>query len=248
MKRKIFISIFILSLIFSCTSKKEPQKNKTDLNLTIRKEKTLKIDNFLNSIKIDTALIKRIAFDRLVISNSEKSDSIISLCHCKKDKKNNIIKIQLSTAIPTQRELDTMNDSFRKRNRFLYLGDLSNSKTINGQFKFITIILKDSIVKSIDLYSKSTEKEYNGIDFDSLSIDRYKINISKFNYSIASDVYGNFEFRLKKQFGFFKNDTILKGNFVCNNWIITEKKEIKNWNIKKSFENRNNDRGFRIIE
>ena len=48
-----------------------------------------------------------------------------------------------------------------------------------GQFKFLTIVLKDSIVESINLYSKSTEKEYNGIDFDSLSINKYKINISK---------------------------------------------------------------------
>jgi len=242
--------IFILFIIFiiSCKPKKENQENLKVITSTDKEFKFTDTDNFKNYIKIDTSLTKTRMWGKLVISNSIKNDSILSLCQCKKDIKNNIIKIQFKTAIPTQKELDTMDESSKKRNRLMYLGDLSNSKTINGQFKFLTIILKDSVVKSINLYSKSTEKEYDGTDFDSLSIERYKINISKFDYKIASDIYGVFEIQLNKPFGFFKNDTILKGKFVCNNWKITEKKQIKKWNIKKSFANRNNDRGFRLIE
>jgi len=235
MNRILFIFIIVLNLIFGCI----PKKEKIKLKITVKKEKHTKAEQFQSSFKIDTSLIKKPAFNFIKISNSKKTDSILSICNCKKDKKNNILKIQLETAIPTQKELDTMSENFKKRNRILQTRDLGYLTTINGQFKFLTIVLKDSLVKSIDLYSKSTEKEYNGIDFDSLSIEKYKIAISKFDYSIASNIYGNFELRLKREFGLFENDTILKGKFVCNNGSISEKKEIKNWNIKKEIKNLN---------
>jgi len=247
MKPKLQILLSILILAFSCVKKNEQKKSKNEINIGEEKRINTKKE-FENKFEIDTALIKKNAFGYFKLSNSIKEDSILSLCNCKKYKKNNRIKIQLTTEIPTQKELDTMNESSNNRYRFFQFGDLSSRKTINGQFKFLTIVLKDSIVESVNLYSKSTEKEYNGVDFNSLSIKKYKINISKFNYSIASNVYGNFELHLSKQFGFFENDTILKSEFLCNNWVITEKENIKNWNIKKSFENRHNDRGFRIIE
>lgn len=246
MSKVHFILIIYLILLIGCKSDKKNSEGNIENPIYEKVIKTIEKEMFLNSFKIDTTLIKKDAFGDLKISNSIKKDSLLSLCHSKKYKKNNRIKIQLKTAIPTQKELDTMSESFKKRNRLLQFGDLSSRKTINVQFKFLTIVLKDSIIESINLYSKSTEKEYNGIDFDSLSIDKYKINISKFNYSIASNVYGNFELHLKKSFGFFENDTILKGDFLCNNWRITEKEQIKNWDIKKSFKNRNNDRGFRV--
>jgi hypothetical protein len=248
MKPKLQILFSILILTFSCVQKKEQNKSEYVINIEERKEIIYPKKEFKNSFKIDTTLVKQNFFGDLKISNSIKKDSILSLCQCKKYKKDNRIKIQLKTAIPTKKELDTMSETFKKRNRFLQIGDLGYLKTISGQFKFLTIVLKDSIVESINLYSKSTEKEYNGIDFDSLSINKYKINISKFNYSIASNIYGNFELHLNKEFGFFKNDTILKSEFLCNNWVITEKENIKNWNIKESFKNRHNDRGFRIIK
>ena len=246
MKPKVQILLIILILTFSCDKKNEQKES--EINIEENKEISYTKKEFKNSFQVDTTLVKKNFFGDLIISNSIKEDSIISLCQCKKYKKDNRIKIQLKTAIPTKKELDTMSESFKKRNRFLQIGDLGYSKTISGQFKFLTIVLKDSIVESINLYSKSTEKEYNGIDFDSLTIEKYKINISKFNYSIASNVYGNFELHLKREFGFFEHDTILKSNFLCNNWVITEKNEIKNWNIKKYFESRHNDRGFRVIE
>ena len=248
MKPKLQILLSILILTFSCVQKNEQNKSENVINIEENKEIIYPKKYFKSSFEVDTTLVKKNLFGDLKISNSIKEDSIVSLCQCKKYKKDNRIKIQLKTAIPTKKELDTMSESFKKRNRFLQVGDLGYLKTISGQFKFLTIVLKDSTVESINLYSKSTEKEYNGIDFDSLSIEKYKINISKFNYSIASNVYGNFELHLKKEFGFFENDTILKSSFLCNNWVISEKKEIKNWNIKEYFENRHNDRGFRVIE
>lgn len=240
---KVHFILIVLFTIISC----KPGNHTREIYSRQKQLEEYKInskkDNFENRFRIDTTLVKKYAFDHLIISNEEKSDSILTLCDCKKYKKENRIKIQLTTAIPTKKQLDTVKEGFNKRNRLLQLRDLGYLTTIDGQFKFLTIVLKDSLIESIDLYSKSTDKEYNGTDFDSLSIDRYKINISKFDYSIASNVYGNFELRLKKEFGFFENDTVLKGDFLCNNSVISEKKQIKNWNIKKEFENRNKNRG-----
>lgn len=232
--------MFSLILCIGCKSDDKTQPNNIEKPLLEKQTKAYKKDIFQNSFKIDTSLIKKNHFGSLKISDSVKEDSILALCQCQKFQKHNRIIIQVQTAIPTQKELDTMSETFKKRNRFLQFSDLGNPKTIHGQFKFITLVLKDSSVESINLYSKSTDKEYNGTNFDSLSIETYKINISKFDYAIASNIFGNFELHLNKDFGFFENDTILKGGFLCNNWVISDKKQIKNWDIKKSFEVQNN--------
>ena len=241
------ISILILFVIFSCkTDNKTGEKNIEYQK--IEKTKTDSIIIFINQIRIDSTLKPLGKIVELEISNGFKSESVFAICSCQKDKKNNIIKIQLRSGIPTKKELDSTGITDKSGGRLNHLMDLGYLKRIDGQFQFLTLILKDSVIKNLELYSKSTELEYNGSDFKSMDIDKYKIAISTFDYSIASNVYGNFELRLPEGFGYFENDTILKGHFECNNWKISSKEEIKNWNIKKSFENRNNDRGFRIIE
>ena len=240
MKQKLPIYLIILILTFSCVEKNENREKTNESKVGIKEQKTTKKEQFQNSFKIDTSLTKKIAFDFIKISNSLKTDSILSICNCDKDKKNNTIKIQLETGIPTRKDLDTISENSNKKwNTVLQTRDLGYLKELKGQFKFLNIILKDSLVKSINLYSKSTEKEYNGNDFDSLSIEKYKINISKFNYSIASNIYGEFELRLNKDFGLFKNDTILKGRFLCNNWRIWNSEKIKNWKINKKIKGTN---------
>uniref|UniRef100_UPI00404A8664 hypothetical protein n=1 Tax=Flavobacterium sp. TaxID=239 RepID=UPI00404A8664 len=214
--------------------KNETQENATESDIDTKEYAIKQKEQFENSFKIDTSLIKKSAFDFIEVSNAIKTDSIISICNCEKDKKNNIIKIQLQTGIPTKKALDTLPENGNKRwNTVLQTRDSGYLKEFNGQFMFINLVLKDSLVKSINLYAKSTDKDYQGVDFDSLSIDRYQINISKFNYEIASDIYGDFEFRLNRAFGLFKNDTILKGRFLCNNWRILEKEAIKKWKFVK---------------
>ncbi|MFD1616610.1 hypothetical protein [Gelatiniphilus marinus] len=225
--KKYFQIIFLVIFLISC-------RNDEKVNVE-RNEKKLKIiskDLFENRLKIDSTLIKKNAFDLIVLSNSKDSDSIISVCNCEKDKKNNRIKIQLKTVIPTQRELDTMSIESRKKSRLLKVFSLDLNRELKGQFKFLTLVFKDSLVQSINLYSKSSENEYNGVDFDSIFIDKYNINVSTFDYSIASNVFGDFELRLPRGFGLIKNDTIVKGKFVCNNWIISESNEIKRMNLK----------------
>ena len=239
------ISILILLVIFSCrTDNKTVEKNiehqKTE------KTKTDSINTFRNQIRIDSTLKPLGKVVELEISNGIKSESVFAICSCQKDKKNNIIKIQLRSGIPTKKELDSTGITDKSGGRLNHLMDLGYLKRIDGQFQFLTLILKDSVIQNLELYSKSTELEYNGSDFKSLDIDKYKIAISTFDYSIASNVYGDFELRLPEGFGYFENDTILKGHFECNNWKISSKEEIKNWNIKEWFKNRNNSRGFRL--
>jgi len=89
----------------------------------------------------------------------------------------------------------------------------------------LTIKLKDSLVENIELYAKSTDKDYDGKDFENVEIDNYEIKISTFNYSIYSNVYGNFEVVLPKGFGYFE----------CNNWVISSKEKIQKWEMNKKY-------------
>lgn len=233
MKNRITFLILTSILSFGCVQNNAIKKNRIEKNVIPQKGETVIRENFVNSFETDSTLTKKTAFDFIKISNTEKTDSIVSICNCDKNIKDNSIKIQLETGIPTQKELDTMSkNSNRKWNTILQTRFGSMGK-IRGQFKFLKIKLKDSLVKSINIYSKSTEMEYNGNDFDSLTVKRFKIKVSKFDYSIASNVYGKFEFRLDKNFGLFENDTILKGRFLCNNWIVWNKEKIKTWKISQ---------------
>jgi hypothetical protein len=239
------ISILILLVLFSCKTDNQTGEKNVEYH-KIEKTKTDSTTTFRSQIRIDSIIKPLGKAVELELSNGIKSESVFALCSCQKDKKNNIIKIQLRSGIPTKKELDSTGITDKSGGRLNHLMDLGYLKRIDGQFQFLTLILKDSIMKDLELYSKSTELEYNNSDFKSMDIDKYKIAISTFDYSIASDVYGNFELRLPQGFGYFENDTILKGHFECNNWEISSKEEIKNWNVKEWFKNRNNNRGLQL--
>lgn len=244
MKERVLVIVSVL--ILSCNSDKNRdgrQKITESIDdKEIIKEKIAKTDNFRNIFTKDTSVEKKGRFNYLTISNHKESDSIVALCTCQKDVKNNMIKIQLKTGIPTKNQLDTLKKEYRKGNKIMEMGGYGSQEKVSGQFKFLTIVLQDSIVRSINLYSKSTEKEYNETDFDSMYIDEFHINISKMDYSIASNVYGNFLLRLPKDFGYFKNDTILNGFFECYNWRISDKESIKNWKINEWYKNKKANR------
>lgn len=233
MKNRTTIFLLTLILNFSCVRNNETKQNGIERNLESQKETIVSKEQFINTFETDSTLSKKIAFDFVKISNTEITDSIASICNCDKNVKDNSIKIQIETGIPTQKELDTMSESSNRKWNTILQTRFGPIGKFSGQFKFLNIKLKDSLVKSINIYTKSTEKEYNGTDFDSLTVERFKIKVSKFDYSIASDVYGEFELRLNKNFGLFENDTILKGRFLCNNWIIWNKEKIKNWKINQ---------------
>ncbi|MFI2741635.1 hypothetical protein ACG2LH_02760 [Zhouia sp. PK063] len=225
---KNIFSTYLIIIIFmmSCVHHKKEINNKTIVPLIPKK------NVFKNSFRIDTSLTEKSGFDFIKVTNTKKTDSVVSLCNCKKNKKNNSIKIQIVAGIPTKKALDSLRkNTNQKWNTIMHVRDLAYQKQLSGQFKFLTIVLKDSLVKSINLYAKSTDQEYNGSDFDSLTLHKYHIKISKFNYAIASDIYGEFDLRIDKGYGLFKNDTILKGSCKCNNWVIWEKDNIKNWKI-----------------
>lgn len=222
-----FIIFIIISILFvGC----KPDKQ----NKIIVEENNFAIDDKTNPIKkeisIDSNLIKNSEVSFLSISDGVLTDSIITICNCQKNKKDNTIFIQLRTSIPTKSQIQ----SGIKKNRSI-LQRLDYNDSVKGQFKFLTIKLKDSLVQNIEIYSKSTDEDYNGKDFESLEINNYDIKISTFDYSIASNVYGNFEMVLPKDFGYFKNDTLIRGDFKCNNWKISTKEEIQKWEINKKY-------------
>lgn len=237
-----------MGIILTIGCKNDKVEEDIKLEDSFEKIEPLQINKEIDTLIQDSTLIRKGPAYFITLTDGKIKDSIAAFCSCQKDVKNNTIKIQLTTAIPTKKELDTLKEKAKKWNKVWQLRDLGYLDDINGQFKFLTIELKDSLVQSISLFSKSTDPDYNAKYFDSTRVKNYKIEISKFNYSIASDVYGDFEFFLNEDFGLFENDKTIKGYFECNNWRITSKEEIMEWNIKESFEKRNNNRGFRVIE
>lgn len=240
---KYLLLFFMFLVVVGCKSDKT-----SDENLEVIKIQKKQVNEFINELTIDSTLKKLGKISELTLSDGNKKESILAICSCQKDKKDNSIKVQLSSGIPTRKELDSLGINNKTANRFnnLFGFGIGELKKIDGQFKFLTFGIKDSLITNLELYSKSTELEYNGKDFESVDIEKYKIKISTFNYSIASNVYGSFELRLPKGYGYFTNDSIVKGHFECNNWRVNSKEEIKNWNIHKWYKERKQNRGFII--
>ncbi len=243
---KFIFSILLSFFIIGCKSDNE---DKSDKNIKEENFVVPEVDttSYLLSkkISIDSNLIKKNEVSFLSLFNKTTADSIIAICNCEKNIKNNTIFIQLRTAIPTKKEIQS---GAKKNNSILQTLSLGYNDSLSGQFKFLTIKLKDSLVQTIELYSKSTDKDYDGKDFETLEINNYDVRISTFNYSIASNVYGNFEMVLPKDFGYLKNDTLIKGYFKCNNWKISTKEELENWDIQGWHNKKNASKGFRIEE
>lgn len=106
-----------------------------------------------------------------------------------------------------------------------------------AQFRYLTFHLRDSTLEKTQLFYKSLEKAYDNSDFKYSNIPEYQLLISKFDYSIASDVFGRYKVLLPEPFGYFKNDTLLTGTFECNNWRINSLEKIKNWDLEEFFKN-----------
>ncbi|MBX2829460.1 MAG: hypothetical protein KTR22_14950, partial [Flavobacteriaceae bacterium] len=116
-------------------------------------------------------------------------------------------------------------------NSRVLMGRLNPVESFSGQMKFITFNLKDSLVSKIQFLSKSSKVEYEESDFKYSDISRYQISISTFDFAVASQVFGTYKLVLDEEFGYFDNDTIVKGTFKCINSRIQKFKEIQEWNI-----------------
>ncbi len=258
MKRSPIYIILILIFLVSCKNKNE--NSKAD-NIT-RNSSSLKNDSinrdsiaernskkgqsdkksFQNYFKSDSTIDKSIVKHRIDISNKDETVKLAAFCNCNKNVKNNTIKIQLTAAIPTSSELKQGITGSR------LFSDIGPENDFKGQLKFLTFYLKDSTINKIQLLSKSTDKEYNGSDFKYSDIEKFKVTISKFDYSIASNVYGKYKIILPEPFGYVENDTILEGTFKCNNWRINEFNDVKESDLEKWNEAKNKSYGFRIVE
>ncbi|WP_373060287.1 hypothetical protein [Zunongwangia sp. H14] len=103
------------------------------------------------------------------------------------------------------------------------------------QYSFPTIYIKDSIVQKVELLKASKERQFNNEKIDSVSINKYKIYINTFNYNIAQNVWGTYELILPEDFGYSKNDTIIRGTFHCNNWQAVKYDDLNEWTEQKGY-------------
>lgn len=123
---------------------------------------------------------------------------------------------------------------------------LGNSGSFKGQLKTLTFHIKDSLIEKIDLISKSTDRDYGGLGYDYLEISKYEVNISKMDYTIASNIFGNYKLILPQEYGCFESDTILTGTFVCNNWRINRLEDLKSLDLNKWNAQKQSDMGFQV--
>ena len=223
------VYIAIVFLLISCQSHENGTQNKSSSE-EISNPKLQVTNTFESYFKSDTTLVKRDSVDLLTISNGKKKDEILAICNCDKNVRENAITIQISVAIPTNAELEEEATGGRT-----FMGLTKSPK--KAQFRYLTFHLKDSTVEKTRLFYKALKKVYNNTDFKYSNISKHQIKISKFDYSIASEVFGNFEVVLPEAFGYFKNDTLLLGTFHCNNWRVQSLEEVKKWNLESFFKN-----------
>ncbi len=238
MKLSFIVTLSVL-ILFSWNEKKVDKKPELVLiNQTSKIAKNEK--SFKSYFKIDSLLNKSDADFTLTISNNQKSETLPVLCNCEKNKKDNTIKIQITSGIPTKTELN----SGQKGNRILM--NLGNPGSFKGQMKTLTFHIKDSLIEKIDLISKSTDNDYGGLGYNHFEVSKYEVNISKMNYAIASNIFGNYKLILPQQYGYFENDTILKGTFVCNNWRINSLDDLKSLDLNKWNAQKQSEMGFQV--
>ncbi len=191
---------------------------------------------FKTYFSVDTTLEKpTIPFAKLRVTNGVTADTLLLANSCQKNTKDNSIKIQAQVMIPTRRELDSLPSNaperYTKLQGMYHFGSLPKKHT--GQLKVLNIHLKDRMVQEINLLSRSSDPDYDGTDFKKERIDRYQIKISRFDYKVASDVYGEFALIVPDSFGFIENDTLISGSFLCMNWIVNSEETIQKWNFIK---------------
>jgi hypothetical protein len=234
MKQDYFIFMFILLLV-SCQNRLEKSSSTEQSDKAQHNEIVIPYESFF---KVDTLLEDR--YHKVSKFTLYPSDTILELhgaCRCEKNMVNNSIKIQVWTFIPTKTELDTLKDPEFVSMKFLdwisLKREFGQAQPFQGQLKLVNIELQDSLVKSINMMSKSTGKEYSGREFKKESVDKYKIKASRNYYSNASKVFGEFELVLPKGYGISENDTILRGTFSCWNGTVYDESTVRNWNLNR---------------
>ena len=219
MKNSIHIlSLVLLMSLFSC--KKDIKLKKNEPNIETKTNIVEVKKNKISNIERDSTL-KPQKVDLIYTFSNKQIDTLIGFCNCEKNIKNNTLKIQIRTEFPSLSELEKGNRSATE----FQMG-------IPRQYRFLTFYLRDSIVEKTKVFKASTESQFENKKIDSTSIKNYEIKISRFDYKIAQNVWGNYELELPNPFGFIENDFRVKGTFHCNNWKIVEYEELPDWTIK----------------
>src|SRR5690554_3375609 len=136
--KKLFL---LLGIILTIGCKNNESKQDIRLENSFEKIEPTQAKKETDTLIQDSTLIRKGPAYFITLTDGKTKDSIAAFCSCQKDIKNNTLKIQLTTAIPTKKELDTLKEKAKKWNKVWQLRDLGYLNDINGQFKFLTIIL-----------------------------------------------------------------------------------------------------------
>jgi hypothetical protein len=214
------LSLVLLVSIFFC--KKDIKPKKIEPTIKTKTDIVISKKNKISTIERDSTLeLQKV--DLIYTISNKQIDTLIGFCNCEKNVKKNTLKIQIRTEFPSLSELEKGN---RNATEF--------QMGIDRQYRFVTFYLRDSIVEKIKIFKASTDSQFENKKIASTSIKNYKINISRFDYKIAQNVWGDYELELPNTFGFIENYFKVKGTFHCNNWKIVEYEELPDWTIKEN--------------
>lgn len=219
MKKNLLLIFLILTCCF-CNEKKESIAENPvirDKDTTLVTNKKNPINNYQSGIQLDTSLLPE-KIDLTLLHSDNDTDTLIAFCNCEKNVKKNTLIVQVRNEFPPESELLKGN-----RQSTLFI------ENIPVQYRSLTFYLKDSIVMDVKLLKVSSESQFDGERIDSLTVQKYRIKINKFDYKIAQDVWGSYEVLLPNGYGYFENDTLIRGTFICNNWKAVSYEDLENW-------------------
>jgi len=206
----IIFTVLCFLVFYSCKKSSNPERTKMILSKdSIGKELFIK-SSYNSNIVLDRSLSKR-EMDFLQINRGNKTDSLMSFCGCEKNLESNTLKIQIRTSFPPNSKLKE--------------GGLKNilpppfisEYGYDIQYRFITFIVRDSIIQNVQLFKVSTENQFKGKSKVQEDLDSYILKLNKFNYRIANNIWGEFEVIVPRGFVINGERSIIKGSFHCDN-------------------------------
>ncbi|PQJ20784.1 hypothetical protein [Tenacibaculum sp. SG-28] len=214
--RFVLIIFTVLSILvfYSCKDSSNPEKTKMILSKdSIGKELFIE-SNYNSDIVLDSSLSKQ-EMDFIQIKRGKKTDSLVSICGCEKNVESNTLKIQIRTSFPPKSKLEE--------------GELNNSLPpafiseygYDIQYRFITFLVRDSIIQNVQLFKVSTENQFKGQSKVQEDLDSYMLKLNKFNYQIANNIWGEFEVIVPSGFVMNGEGSVINGTFHCDNGGIS---------------------------
>lgn len=206
----LIFTVLSFLVFYSCKDSSIPNRTKMILSKdSIGKELYIK-SSYNSDIVLDSSLSKR-EMDFIQINRGEKTDSLISICGCEKNVESNTLKIQIRTSFPPKSKLkeEGLKNSLPPPFISEYGYDI--------QYRFITFLVRDSIIQNVQIFKVSTENQFKGENKVQEDLDSYILKLNKFNYQIANNIWGEFEVVVTSGFVINGENSVINGTFHCDN-------------------------------